>query len=185
MGNKRNSLLTIIISITIAILTGIFVINFLLAKASIRSDGQAKKQKIYTMYRKYKDSFFPNIVDISVEEILKRQDREGILFIDVREPMEQEVSMIAGAITTDEFDRNIDKYKNYTIITYCTIGYRTGIYARRLLKHKGIKSYNMIGGLLSWVHSGQKIYLETMETNRVHVYVKKLDLLPKGYEAIW
>lgn len=183
MRDKKNNLPIIIISIATFILMGIFVINFLLVRANIHLDNQTKEQKIYSMYEEYKNSFFPKISDISIKDLLKLQDRENILFIDVREPMEQEVSMIAGALTTDEFDKNIDKYKDYTIVTYCTAGYRSGIYSERLLKNKDIKSYNMIGGILSWVHNGGKVYIGRKETNRVHVYSKKFDLLPESYKA--
>jgi sodium/bile acid cotransporter 7 len=69
--------------------------------------------------------------------------------------------------------KNLDIYKDHTIIGYCTISYRSGKLAEKLGK-KGIKMLNLKGGMLAWVHEGGKVYDDQHgETKRVHVYKKK------------
>ncbi|MFC1753364.1 rhodanese-like domain-containing protein [Thermoproteota archaeon] len=145
---------------------------------------EARQQEIFEMYKIYRERSFPDVMDIEVSEILSGINSEKILFLDIREGKEQEVSMIPGAVTQKDFEKNKSFYKDYTIFAYCTIGDRSGRYALRL-QREGFEAYNVIGGILSWVDSGEKVYDQQGETNRVHVYGKKWNLLPDGYEGIW
>ena len=92
-----------------------------------------------------------------------------MIFIDVRESKEQQVSMLPEAITAKAYLQNPDKYKAYLKIAYCTIAYRSGKFAQKL-KYRGINIFNMRGGILAWVHDGGKVYSEHRQTNRIHVY---------------
>ena len=53
------------------------------------------------------------------------------------------------------------------------------------LEKAGIPVYNLRGGILAWIHAGGKVYDQTGETARVHVYGQEWDLAPEPYEAIW
>jgi sodium/bile acid cotransporter 7 len=44
---------------------------------------------------------------------------------------------------------------------------------------------NLRGGLLAWVHAGGKVYDANGETRRIHVYGRKWNLAPNGYDAVW
>jgi rhodanese-related sulfurtransferase len=107
-----------------------------------------------------------------------------VVFIDVREPEEQSVSRLPGAITVDSFLENLDHYNDFIKIGYCTISYRSGILARELHQN-GIPMYNLRGGLLAWVHGGGKVYKGAAESRRIHVYSQDWDLGPDGYESVW
>lgn len=109
---------------------------------------------------------------------------QKVIFVDVREVKEQEVSMLPGALTKEEFLNNLQKYEDEIIIGYCTISYRSGKLARKLAK-QGITMLNLRGGMLAWVHDGGKVYDQYGETKRIHVHGRKWNLAPKGYEAIW
>lgn len=65
------------------------------------------------------------------EELLirRRQEDNNILLVDVRTEPERQTSMIPGAISLDKLPHELPP----TVVTYCTIGYRSGLEARRLL----------------------------------------------------
>ena len=86
--------------------------------------------------------------------------------------------------TENEFIKDPAKYKDAVKIAYCTISYRSGKFAQKLQK-KGIPVYNLKGGILAWVHDGGKVYDLNGETHRIHVYGRKWNLGPKGYQAVW
>ena len=106
------------------------------------------------------------------------------VLIDIREPREQQVSMLPGTITEKDFMNNSLNYKNAVKIAYCTISYRSGKFAQKL-QRKGIPVYNLRGGILAWVHAGGKIYDQNGEAHRIHVYGRKWNLSPERYEAVW
>jgi sodium/bile acid cotransporter 7 len=144
---------------------------------------EEKLARIYEMYEGYKKSF-PDTPDVSVEELLAMRENGDVVLVDGRKKKEQKVSMIPGAIPSEEFEKNIEQYKDKTIIVYCTIGSRSGKYAKRLIK-KGMRAYNLKGSILAWIHAGQGLVSEGEETRRVHVYGRKWNLAPEGYEAVW
>lgn len=180
---RKNNPIVFLTIVFICALT-ISIAVFFHKRQFLDKDNFAKEQKIQQMYLEYKRSYFSSVADISAEEVLKLDD-EQIVLVDLRSSREQKISMIAGAITKEEFEKNINKYKMKKIILYCTIGNRSGQYALKL-KEKGIKVHNLIGSILSWVHAGGEVVdSQGKTTNRVHVYGPKWDLLPEGYERLW
>jgi rhodanese-related sulfurtransferase len=164
-----------------------FSLVFLLMLVSSGSGGELtddqKLERINDLYEKYKRSF-PDVPDVSVEELIAMRRKKDVVLVDGREKKEQEVSMLPGAITSREFEGSIEKYRDKTVVVYCTIGSRSGHYARGLIE-KGLIAYNLRGSILAWIHAGQKLVSEGKETRRVHVYGRRWNLAPKGYEAVW
>lgn len=146
-------------------------------------EGESRLERIEALFDRYQESF-PDVENLPVEEVLARQKEGNLVLVDVREPEEREVSMIPGAISVDEFERDQAKYTDFTVVAYCTIGYRSGIYAQEL-SQRNFRSANIKGGILAWVHAGQKVSNKDGETRRVHTYGSKWNLLPEGYEAVW
>lgn len=144
---------------------------------------EQKRKRIDELYARYKRSF-PDVPDLTVEELIAMRERPDIVLVDRREREEQKVSMIPGAVTSEEFERNFEEYKDKVIVVYCTIGSRSGHYAKRLIRD-GMRAYNLKGSILAWTHAGQKLITEGKETKRVHVYGRRWNLAPKGYEAVW
>lgn len=169
-------ILSIVLSLVIALAPGIKA-----AEKSVTDD--AKRGMIEAMYAEYKRGF-PEVADISADEALKLSGRIWLVFVDVRYPEEQALSMLPGAITDKEFLKNPRAYEDYAIIGYCTMGYRSGKLAKKL-KQKGYRMINSRGGILAWLHAGGKVYKDAKAVNRVHVYGKKWDLAPSDYEAVW
>jgi rhodanese-related sulfurtransferase len=167
------------------ILNLLFLVIFALSSAFLCTenvDYMKRPAEIDSLYKKYKKDF-PDVPEISVDELIKMQKDNKVILVDERDKKEQKVSMIPHAIKSDDF--NIDKYSEYTVVVYCTIGSRSGHFVKDL-PHKDINAYNLKGGVLSWAHAGKSFVDEDGgETKRVHVYGSRWDLLPKGYEAVW
>jgi rhodanese-related sulfurtransferase len=157
-----------------------------LVRASWAADNMSdseKRDKIEAMYQSYKKDF-PGVPDIQIYDAMRLLQEGKALFIDVREEREQEVSMLPGAVTEKQFLKNPGKYRDRTLVGYCTISYRSGKLAEKL-NAQGITLLNLKGGLLAWVHAGGKVYDQSGETKRIHVYGKKWNLGPRDYEAVW
>lgn len=147
-------------------------------------DDSDKKETVYSMYDKYKQKSFSKIADISVQEAKALAEKGNVLFVDVRKPSEIKVSKLPGAIGQSEYLSDRTRFDGKTIVGYCTISFRSGQLAKELLR-KGITMINLRGGILAWVHEGGKVVdKEGKETHRLHVYGKRWDLAPKGYETI-
>jgi sodium/bile acid cotransporter 7 len=139
--------------------------------------------RVEAMYRDYKKDF-ADVEDIGAPEAMALSQAGKAVFVDVREPEEQQVSMLPGAITAEELRQHPGRYADRTLIAYCTISYRSGKLAQEL-KARGITLLNLRGGLLAWVHHGGKVFDAAGETRRIHVYGRKWNLGPSGYDAVW
>ena len=143
----------------------------------------AKYQKVESLYDGYKTEF-PAVLDLTPRQAMNLIADQKAVFIDTREPEEQQVSMLPGAITEKEFLSNYKSYEDHVKIAYCTIGYRSGLFAEKFQK-RGTPVYNLSGGILAWVHAGGKVYDQTGQTYRIHVYGQQWNLAPQRYEAVW
>lgn len=143
---------------------------------------EAKKKIVYRMYDGY-TSDFPDVADISVRKAMTLSEAGEAVFVDVRKPAEMAVSMLPGAVTETRFLENPTRYAGKTVIAYCTISYRSGVFAKEMAQ-KGVTVKNLKGGLLAWVLEGGKVYHDGEETRRIHVYGDKWDYPPDGYESV-
>ncbi len=156
----------------------IFILSLSLISCSSESNGK----KIEKMYRKYRQSF-AEVPDQNMES-LKALKKDKLCFIDVREEKEKKVSIIKNAIDKATYIKNKDQYIDHKIIVYCTIGYRSGLVARELLKERK-DVYNLRGGILAWINDGGVLVNDKKETKEVHVYGVKWNIVPENYKAIW
>jgi sodium/bile acid cotransporter 7 len=146
------------------------------------SDTQ-KKEFVYAIYADYKKDF-PAVMDISPQQAMDLLKKDEVVFIDIRKPAEMKVSMLPHAITQNEFLSHPEKYAGKTVVGYCTVSYRSGVFAREM-DEKGISVRNLEGGILAWTLEGGKVYDENgKETDRIHVYGKKWDYVPASYKAV-
>lgn len=143
-----------------------------------------RRARVEKMYAGYAESF-PSVIDVAPRLAADLLQKAKVLFVDVREPEEQRVSMLPGAVTEQAFLARPEAYKDRIVIAYCTIGYRSGRFAERLAKQGGGPVYNLRGGLLAWVHEGGKVYAGDKQTKRIHVHGRKWNLAPEGHEAVW
>jgi sodium/bile acid cotransporter 7 len=144
------------------------------------TEKRARIDELYAGYRKE----FPGVKEIEPQEAMRLLRESQALFIDVREPKEQAVSMLPEAVTAEEFLKDPERYSDRVLIGYCTISYRSGKLARQLAG-RGITVLNLRGGILAWTHAGGSLQGRDGETRRLHVYGRKWDLAPRGYETTW
>jgi rhodanese-related sulfurtransferase len=144
------------------------------------ADRAARVEELYAGYR---DSF-PEAAEVTVEELLTLQAAGDPVLVDVRTDSERAISMIPGAISREEFERRREELGERTVVTYCTIGYRSGLYAEEL-KQEGWDAYNLEGSILAWTHAGQGLEQDGQQTRRLHVYGRKWDLAADDYETVW
>ena len=166
---------------------GIFFIVLIISidiSASLSVENGLRKQKIDEMYQQYKQEAFPTISTVTVEQFLEWQQSQQVILVDVRTPEERAISRIPLAITLEEFQKNFDTYASDKIVFYCTIGYRSGIETQKA-KENGLDAYNLHGGVLAWSHIGLAFLRDDKETRDVHVYGKKWNLTPRGYNPVW
>ena len=149
-----------------------------------RTPEEIRRDEILEMYSDYKKRFFNSVQDLTVDEALEFLRNKKTILVDNRTKQERQVSMIPLAMDEDTFERQQAKYKDYAIIVYCTIGERSGRYVRKLEK-QGFQAYNLIGGILMWVHQGQPVVDVSGPTKRVHVYGERWNILPEDFEAVY
>jgi len=153
----------------------------------VRGDGvesDAEKRKIvYQMYSGYKKDF-PDVRDISPQQAMGLLQQNQVTFVDTRKPAEMAVSMLPGAVTEQDFLSRSEDYRDRSVVSYCTISYRSGKFAAKMAE-KGITVINLRGGILAWTLEGGKVYDQgAREVKRIHVYGDTWDYAPDGYETV-
>ena len=128
--------------------------------------------------------FGPGVPTINLEEIREAEEQgETILFVDVRSDEEMAVSMIPGAITRREYERNPQAYEDARIVAYCTVGARSGKYTREL-RQRGVSAVNYRGSIIDWVEAGRPLVTPDGEpTTRVHTYSDSFSV-PEPYVPV-
>lgn len=102
------------------------------------------------------------------------------ILLDTRSERERAVSTIAGAVVAADAIP-----AGASVVVYCTIGLRSGIAAREL-RARGVDALNLRGGILAWVAAGGTLVdANGRPTRRVHVYGRRWNAVPKGFEAVW
>ena len=167
-------------------LAGVLVVlsGFLdIAQSDRQMSDSKKKETVYHLYVGYKNDF-PDVEDISPPQAMQLLKKGEAIFVDIRKPAEMAVSMLPGAVSEQDFLSHTDQYRDKTIIGYCTISYRSGVFAREMAKER-ISIVNLQGGILAWTLAGGKVYDPSgREVKRIHVYGDKWDYAPAGYESI-
>ena len=107
----------------------------------------------------------------------------NFVVVDVRSDAEVNVSVIPGAITKAQYEKNKNLYAGRLVISYCTVGGRSGAYAKQLAG-SGVKVKNYQGSILKWVDAGLPLVtLNGKPTNRVHTYNNRYRI-PSKYEQV-
>lgn len=127
-----------------------------------------------------------SIPTLSTSEIKKIRSAH---LLDCREKEEFEVSHIKGALYVgyNQFKKkNLPPINlNDTIITYCSIGYRSEKIAEKLKKMGYTNVYNYFGSIFDWVNKGNPVYnLNNHKTDSIHCYSKVWGIwLQKGIKV--
>lgn len=110
-------------------------------------------------------------------------EESKFVLVDVRSPEEVAVSIIPGAITKQQFEKEKEKYRDKLIIPYCLVGGRSTSYANEL-KKSGLAVRNYKGSIAEWVSAELPLVTVKGEsTNRVFINPERLKV-PAKYEAV-
>ncbi|WP_084417657.1 rhodanese-like domain-containing protein [Chrysiogenes arsenatis] len=104
-----------------------------------------------------------NATDISVQQTVALiQSDPNVVLLDIRENIERQQGYIPSTIhlPMGQIQYNLDKLpRDKKIVLTCRTGNRTGQMAR-LLRQQGFDNvYNMVGGIVAWAQSGQKVVM--------------------------
>jgi rhodanese-related sulfurtransferase len=149
------------------------------------------------MSSSYQHQFQGSVPPLKSSEFLAKYAPADIILIDCRTRPERAISMIQGAIALEGLDiaslsTDEDK-KNKTIMTYCSVGYRSGLEAEHLkdMLGKDRELYNL-DGILAYTHAlaayeqdgPPLVNPDTQEaTNKVHSFSKQWDVADDAYET--
>lgn len=121
---------------------------------------------------------YPGVETMTVKDLADWQatpsDPQPLL-LDVREEKEFAVSHIATArrvepgATVAEAGL-LDLPRDQAIITYCSVGYRSGAFAEKLKEAGFTRVWNLDGSIFEWVNSGRKVVRDGKEVGEVHPY---------------
>ncbi|WIA23412.1 hypothetical protein OEZ85_000168 [Tetradesmus obliquus] len=141
-------------------------------------------------------SKFPNVRTVTAKEAaaLLQQQPAGYVLVDVRNNDEQQVSMLqpgqpASVLTQQQFEQQKAQLGDKTAICYCTVGYRSGLYAQEL-QQQGIPAINLIGGICAWTQEGLPLAAaagdgSSVQTNKVHTYSARWAYHGEGYTPVY
>jgi rhodanese-related sulfurtransferase len=127
---------------------------------------------------------FPAVKRITPPELaawLGDRDRTAPLLLDVRTRPEYEVSHLANAqhVEPDATASEVRVGKDHPIVTYCSVGYRSGAFAEKLRAAGYTKVVNLSGSIFQWANEGRSLVSDAGPTDKVHPYNKTWGLLLK------
>ena len=173
--NPRSLILTVLIT------------SLILAQTPSRNE--RREAKVRSEYLKATVDI--HVPTIRADSLQARLNDTNLILIDVRQPPEQMVSMLPNALTPYQFSQKFQTGFPTTkhVVTYCTLGFRSGKYAGQL-QAKGIAVQNLEGGILAWTHISGLLLRDSsgikVETKKVHVYTPDMQKwIALDYEAVW
>ena len=142
----------------------------------------ARIDEMYAGYRKE----FPEVPSVTAEVALAQlKAGQAPVFVDARTEAGRAVSVLPGAVAAEAVEADPGAYRGKELVVYCTIGYRSGLWAERMAG-RGLTVRNLEGSLLSWTHVGGPLVTPAGEpTTRVHVYGRPWDLASSAYQATY
>lgn len=132
---------------------------------------------------------FPTVPRIGSKEVaawLGDANRAQPALLDVRTKPEFDVSHIHGAqrVDPDAAANAINLLLDQPIVTYCSVGYRSGAFAKKL-QESGYKNVqNMSGSIFAWANEGRPVERDGQRVEKVHPYnAKRARLLKPSLRA--
>ena len=100
-------------------------------------------------------------------EYYATDDGSPIVVVDVRSEAETLVSIIPGAISLVEFENTVTTLpSNAVVVCYCTIGYRSGLEARRLKEKYSLEGrIRNLDGIVSYTHADPPVLVDNDDSS--------------------
>ena len=131
--------------------------------------GQSKE------YEKMLNQYYDGFPTITIEEAVKHVNSKSVLFLDIREKEEFNVSHIQGATRMKPDGSTIPTMRgvqqDQMIIVYCSVGARSQTFGK-MLKDKGYTNVvNIYGGFFYWANMNYPMVdIKGNKTERIHGY---------------
>ncbi len=118
---------------------------------------------------------FPGVSRIDatqVDQWLRDPHRAKPLLLDVRTQPEYAVSHIGGArhIEPTSDPAAVEVANDTPIVTYCSVGYRSAAFAKKLKEAGFTHVQNMTGSIFDWANKGYPIEQNGRPVRQVHPY---------------
>eukprot|EP00300_Choanocystis_sp_HF-7_P014744 c18803_g1_i4.p1 GENE.c18803_g1_i4~~c18803_g1_i4.p1 ORF type:complete len:155 (+),score=19.11 c18803_g1_i4:35-466(+) len=118
-------------------------------------------------------SQFPDVPKISTSDLVSMISKapDSVVLVDVRTDEERRVSIIPGALSEQEFmSRSPADFQDKTIVPYCTVGFRSGNYCRKLIQSGTYGNDIRNGeGILLWTHETQQPLHDVSQPDQVQL----------------
>lgn len=169
----------------------------------------------HNMVAKYTASFAADEASVIPTKQLTQKLRNGerVVLVDVRSPEEQRVSMLPNALTREAFEADLlpslkEHHDPPLVVPYCTVGYRSGLYCRELVREHGLRNVRNGEGVIMWAFEDGRLVRPRREAlegctpagclvgagaagasdevvKEVHVYGKPWDCAPEGFSTVY
>ena len=124
---------------------------------------------------------FPDVPRISTNQLADwlNSKREKPLLLDVRTEAEFAVSHLEGAkrIEPGADAKTISVPKDKPIVTYCSVGYRSALFAKKLRTTGYTRVMNLEGSIFRWANENRPLQHDGEPTDKVHPYNKLWGML--------
>lgn len=125
---------------------------------------------------------FPDVERITTAELaawLNDESRPAPLLLDVRTRAEYDVSHLNNAqhVEPDSSAAVVKRAKDQPIVTYCSVGYRSSGFARKLRAAGFTNVRNLQGSIFAWANEGRPIFRGRERVEKVHPYNRTWGLL--------
>jgi rhodanese-related sulfurtransferase len=127
-------------------------------------------------------SEFPQVQRITTAQLaawLADQSRPAPLLLDVRTRAEFDVSHLRGAVhvAPDASASLLREPKDRPIVTYCSVGYRSGAFAQKLQAAGYTNVANLEGSIFRWANEGRPVFRGAEQAAEVHPFNRTWGLL--------
>lgn len=131
-------------------------------------------------------SEFPEVQRITTAELaawLSDGRRATPVLLDVRTRAEFDVSHIEGAqhVEPTAAASMIRHPQDRPIVTYCSVGYRSGAFAQKLIEAGFKNVVNLEGSIFRWANEGRPVVRDGRRVEQVHPYNRTWGLLLKKH----
>ncbi len=150
-----------------------------------RPDTDAERaEALDARYQRFR-FLFPKVEEIDAPALQAALDEPSPpVVVDVRPEAERAVSMLPGAVPLDDYEAHPERYAGRRVVTYCTVGVRSGLVANRLRKD-GVDVVNFRGSILAWtLADGALVTPDGEPTRDVHVYRSGWNYAAEDYRAV-
>ena len=161
----RLPVIVVVVALVLTLTTSAHAIGWSLVNAKIRSK-------------------FPDVKRITTADLAERladTRRDAPVLLDVRTRAEFDVSHLKGArqVEPGSGASAVRLPKDAPIVTYCSVGYRSGAFAQKLLAAGYTNVVNLEGSIFRWANEGRPVFRNGQQVKQVHPYNATWGLLLK------